>query len=300
MMLAKIVLLVGVVAYCHGMQSLVDVIGANNGTTLVSLIKQAGLADALAGPGPFTVLVPVDSAFAAIPKADVAALTADKAALANVLKFHVISGEEFSFDIVNGRVLPTLSGHSIRLYEQGGNIYFNDARVLAVDIEASNGVVYLIDRVLDVPEGTIMDILDSKSHNLTQFAALVRKARLEYRLSGSVSSSYKYTVFAPSNAAFDKLPASVKSAIFGKSSVYEREIVDYHIHAGTIHIKSLDHAGLVSTLLGGHEISVTTANNQVTFNGKGVLEESDIEAENGVVHVIDQVLIPSNLGGIIG
>ncbi|ESO89542.1 hypothetical protein LOTGIDRAFT_204337 [Lottia gigantea] len=299
-MLTKVVLLVSCLAYCHGMQSLFDVLSANNGSTLVSLIKQANLTTALSGDGPFTVLVPTDAAFAAIPKADLAKLTADPVALANVLKYHVLAGEEFTFDVVNGRILSTISGHSIRLYEQGGSIFFNDAKVLKTDLEASNAVVYLIDRVLDVPEGTIMNILDSTAHNLTMFASLIRKARLEYRLNfASSNANYRYTIFAPSNAAFAKLPANVNKILNGNSP-YLREVVDYHIHPGTIHIKSLDHAGNIRTLLGSHSIRVDTDNSAIRFNGKALLEESDIEAENGVVHVIDNVLIPSSLGHIIG
>ena len=114
--------------------------------TLVTAIKAAGLVDTLRGTGPFTVFAPTDAAFAKIPKADLDKLLADKAKLKSVLTYHVVPGKVMSTDIKAGMV-KTVQGAEVTLGTAGG-VMVNNAKVVAADVAASNGVIHAIDAVL--------------------------------------------------------------------------------------------------------------------------------------------------------
>ena len=116
--------------------------------TLVSLVKQAGLAGALSGPGPLTVFAPTDAAFAKVPKATLAALAKDKSKLKAVLLYHVVSGKLTAAQVVKQKSLTTLEGGTLSIRTRAGNVYVNRARVIEANVTASNGVIHVINQVL--------------------------------------------------------------------------------------------------------------------------------------------------------
>jgi uncharacterized surface protein with fasciclin (FAS1) repeats len=119
---------------------------AGNFKTLVVAIQAAGLVDNLKGPGPFTVFAPTDEAFAKIPKAQLDALLADKAKLTAVLTYHVVSGKVMAKDVKAGKV-KSVQGGELSLATAGG-VTVDNAKVMAVDIVADNGVIHVIDSVV--------------------------------------------------------------------------------------------------------------------------------------------------------
>jgi uncharacterized surface protein with fasciclin (FAS1) repeats len=121
-------------------------VGAGSFNTLATALKAAGLIDTLKGPGPFTVFAPTDEAFAKVPKADLDALLADKAKLTAVLTYHVVAGKVMSKDVKAGKV-KTVQGSELTLTTDGG-VKVDGANVVKVDIEASNGVIHVIDSVV--------------------------------------------------------------------------------------------------------------------------------------------------------
>ena len=128
-------------------QDIVDTaVKAGNFTTLVTAVKAAGLVDTLKGPGPFTVFAPTDEAFAKVPKATLDALLADKAALTKVLTYHVVPGKVMAADVKAGKV-KTVEGQELTITTKGG-VMVNNAKVVATDVVASNGVIHAIDTVL--------------------------------------------------------------------------------------------------------------------------------------------------------
>lgn len=128
-------------------QDVVDTaVKAGNFTTLVAAVKAAGLVDTLKGPGPFTVFAPTDAAFAKVPKATLDALLADKAALTKVLTYHVVPGKVMAADVKAGKV-KTVQGQELTITTQGG-VMVDNAKVVATDVAASNGVIHAIDTVL--------------------------------------------------------------------------------------------------------------------------------------------------------
>jgi uncharacterized surface protein with fasciclin (FAS1) repeats len=123
-------------------------VAAGSFKTLVSLVKQAGLARALSGPGPLTVFAPTDAAFAKVPKATLAALAKDKSKLKAVLLYHVVRGRLTAAQVVKQKSLTTLEGGRLSIRTRDGNVYVNRARVIKANVMASNGVIHVINKVL--------------------------------------------------------------------------------------------------------------------------------------------------------
>lgn len=121
--------------------------------TLVTAVEAAGLVETLQGEGPFTVFAPTDDAFAALPAGTLDALLADKEALTAVLTYHVVAGEVLAADVVgmDGEMAKTVQGESVTITVEGSTVMVNDATVVITDIQASNGVIHVIDKVLVPP-----------------------------------------------------------------------------------------------------------------------------------------------------
>ena len=123
---------------------------AGSFTTLIAAVKAAGLADTLSGPGPFTVFAPTDDAFAALPAGTVEGLLADPAALAKILTYHVVAGRVMSTDLSEGMQATTVNGASATITLAGGPRVAG-AAITTPDIEATNGVIHVIDAVILPP-----------------------------------------------------------------------------------------------------------------------------------------------------
>jgi uncharacterized surface protein with fasciclin (FAS1) repeats len=117
-------------------------------STLLTAIEAAGLTEALSGEGPFTVFAPTDEAFAAIPEADLAAILADSETLTAILTYHVVSGAVTSETVVTLDSATTLQGSDVTITVSNGGVLVDQARVISVDIEASNGIIHVIDAVI--------------------------------------------------------------------------------------------------------------------------------------------------------
>ena len=120
-------------------------------STLLSLVKKAGLADELSAPGALTVFAPTNAAFKKVPEATLNALAKNPAALKRVLLYHVVAGKVTAAKVVKLKSAKTLAGPSVRIRVTGMTVRINDARVTTTDVKASNGVVHVIDRVLIPP-----------------------------------------------------------------------------------------------------------------------------------------------------
>jgi uncharacterized surface protein with fasciclin (FAS1) repeats len=142
---------------CSSKNLVETAVAAGNFTTLVSLVQQAGLADTLATGGPFTVFAPTDEAFAHVPKETLAALGANPGLLKSVLLYHVAAGRLDADDVVERNRIRTLNGEKLRVRAKRDFVKVNDARVLTADVNASNGVIHVIDRVLIPPTGNYRD-----------------------------------------------------------------------------------------------------------------------------------------------
>jgi uncharacterized surface protein with fasciclin (FAS1) repeats len=123
-------------------------VAAGNFQTLVAAVQAAGLVDVLNGEGPFTVFAPTDEAFARIPEAQLQALLADPAALTAVLTYHVVPGRVSAADVVTLTSAATVNGKNVTISAENGEVRIDEARVVTTDIQASNGIIHVIDTVI--------------------------------------------------------------------------------------------------------------------------------------------------------
>jgi uncharacterized surface protein with fasciclin (FAS1) repeats len=142
-------LVVSAASYASAKADIVDTaVAAGSFNTLVTAVKAAELVDTLKGAGPFTVFAPNDAAFAKIPAADLQALLKDKAALGNVLTYHVVAGKVMASDVVKLTSAKTVQGQELKIAVKDGVVYVDGAKVISTDIETSNGVIHVIDSVV--------------------------------------------------------------------------------------------------------------------------------------------------------
>jgi len=250
---------------------------ASNLSTLAGALGQAGLDDDLNGDGPFTVFAPSNTAFQQI---DVNDLTSDSELLEEVLTYHVVQGEITASDISDGQTVETLEGETLRFSVSNGGVQVNGANVTTADLQASNGVVHVIDGVLlETVTTTDRAVL---TPGLSTLADAVGAAGLADDLSGDGP----FTVFAPVNAAFDEIDASELTA----DSDLLNKILTYHVVGGSaIEAGDISDGQTVETLQGG-DLTFSVDGGTVRVNGIEVTT-ANIQTSNGVVHLIDSVLL---------
>ena len=265
-------------------------------TTLVAAVTAAELVDTLKSEGPFTVFAPTDDAFAALPEGTVESLLLpeNKQALTDILLYHVVSGKVIAADVVDLSSATTVLGKDVAIKVDGGNVYINDAQVIITDIETSNGVIHVIDAVILPPseeetmmEKTIVDIAVEDGRFTTLVAAVTAADLVE-----TLSSEGPFTVFAPTDDAFAALPeGTLDSLLLPENKQALTDILLYHVVSGKV--MAADVVGLSSapTVL-GKDITITVKDGSVYLNDTIQVIITDIEASNGVIHVIDAVLLP--------
>ncbi len=249
-------------------------------TTLLAAAEAAGLASTLAGPGPFTVFAPTDAAFAALPDGTVEGLLADPDALATVLLYHVVPGSIPASALEDGQLVTTAEGRQFRVTLSDG-ARVNGVSVVQTDVEASNGVIHVIDGVLLPVEDNVDTAVSAGFETLV---AAVQAAGLEEALRGDGP----FTIFAPTDAAFGALPDGTVEALLADPESLA-DILLYHVVEGRVFSTDLVDGAEVATLGGGTITIGLEGGAQVNDAG---ITDVDILTSNGVIHVIDAVLIP--------
>jgi uncharacterized surface protein with fasciclin (FAS1) repeats len=271
--------------------TVVDIIvNSADHTTLEAAVIAAELADDLSGDGPFTVFAPTDAAFAALPAGTVETLLQDPTGqLAQILLYHVASGNVLSSSLSNGQIIATLNGANVTVSISGGNVFINDAQVTVADIQADNGVVHVINAVLLPPTPqttTVVDIIvNSPDHTVLEAAVVAAE------LADDLSGDGPFTVFAPTDAAFSALPAGTVESLLLDPTGQLAQILLYHVASGNVLSSALSN-GQVITTLNGATVTVSITGGNVFINDAQVTV-ADIQADNGVVHVINAVLLPA-------
>jgi transforming growth factor-beta-induced protein len=270
-------------------------------STLVEAVVAADLVDALSGPGPFTVFAPTNAAFAALDQDDLNNIIGNPVALRALLQYHVVGAELFADDLFNGDVQTLLSGQTILINTDGGVTINETSNVTQADIDASNGVIHIIDEVLFPDEfysQTIAQIAAGDDRFTTLVAAL-SKPELADLLAAANNPSADLTVFAPTNDAFD-----ATLAVLGKESIDDipvnllYEIVSYHILPQAVLSNQLVDGVEEQTLLEGETVLVDLSDG-VKINDSNVIIP-DVRAINGVIHALDGVLLPSYVQDALG
>jgi len=250
-------------------------------TTLVKAVQEAGLVEALSGPGPLTVFAPTDEAFAEIPAETLNALLQDKEKLTAVLTYHVVAGNLLGAQVMRKNSIITLHGGALSVDVSDG-IKVDDANIIETDIRTSNGRIHVIDKVL-MPKNIVETAVGAGIFNTLVTA--VQEAGLVEVLSGPGP----FTVFAPTDAAFAKVPASVLNEILADKEQLT-QVLTYHVVPGKLMAGDVLAMDKIKTVQ-GNEITVNYDCSGVMVDNALVIN-TDIVTSNGVIHVIDGVILP--------
>jgi transforming growth factor-beta-induced protein len=273
--------------------TIVDIAAGNpDFSTLVAAVLAADLAEALSGEGPFTVFAPTNEAFAKLPAGTLESLLLpeNKQALTDILLYHVVSGSVLAADVVNLSEAETLLGKNVNIKVDMGKVMINEANVVATDIIAGNGVIHVIDSVI-LPPADLADIVDTAvaDGRFTTLAAALGAAELVETLKGEGP----FTVFAPTDDAFAALPAgTVESLLLPENKQALTDILLYHVVAGKVMAEDVVKLTEAETVL-GQNVSIKVDMGKVYINESEVII-TDIVTSNGIIHVIDAVLLPKD------
>merc|ERR1711966_221948 len=361
-----------IIAASAQQQDIPQVAIANGFDTLVTALKAADLVGALASPnGPFTVFAPTDEAFDNLPDDLVGCLLNDIPVLTDILLYHVAEGKVLASQLSDGQEISTLlDGGEVTVdIRSDGDVLINDAMVLTTDVEASNGVVHVINQVLVPPRIDVTAFLDActggssssssdrdectylgvarsagqyltgpthtclcttgghwidcrpntndkktieqvvtDSDQLSTLEAAIRKAGIL----GVLDGPGPFSLFAPTDRAFQKIPTKLLDFLLtdGNESVLA-QVLQYHVYSGEATSSSLPYGAVaVPTLLGGvDEIdvektcwsAVETCQDtfSITLNDSSYVVAADVSAANGLIHIIEEVLIPPSLADAV-
>ena len=260
--------------------------------TLLTAVEAAGLVETLSGKGPFTVFAPTDEAFAALPAGtlDMLLKKENRELLRTVLTYHVASGSVLAKDAVavakKGGSVTTVAGQRLSVQALKSGVKVGEGNVVTADIVCSNGVIHVVDKVLLPSLQNVVELAVAAG----QFKSLA-KAIETAGLVEALRAPGPFTVFAPNDAAFAALPAgTVENLLKPESRDQLVAILKLHVVSGRMFADQVVAAKELTTLQ-GKTLAVVASEAGVTVGGAQVLK-TDLQARNGVIHVIDRVLLP--------
>ncbi len=269
---------------------------AANGSfkTLTSLVVAANLDEALQSKDELTVFAPTDEAFAKLPKGTLENLlkSENRETLANILKYHVLP-TEISVPKRNSHPLKsakTLLGKKVNFDRKGSEVRINGAKIITRNIKCSNGLIHVIDTVLlpSEDDNTIVGTAKKAGNFKTLLAAAKAAGLVE-----TLSSKGPLTVFAPTDKAFKALPkGTLASLLKSENKDQLATILKYHVVAGKITAQDAVKAGKAKTVA-GQAVQVSIKDGQLLIDDAQVIA-NDLETSNGIIHVIDKVLLPAS------
>jgi len=275
-------------------------LAAGSFNTLAAALEATGLVSVLANEdATFTVFAPTDAAFKALGQETIDALLADPDTLRDILLYHVISDQAVDAATaisLAGNSVAMTNGDEVALSLDGGNLFVNDSQVVATDVRATNGIIHVIDAVLLPPadEEAPAPELDSiyntaiAAGNFKTLVAALQVTGLDGPLAGDHET---YTVFAPTDDAFAALGQETIDTLIAHPDVL-KNILLYHVIPGAVDAETaLSLAGNAVTMANGGDVQLTVRDGQLFVNDSLVIV-TDIYATNGIIHVIDTVLIP--------
>lgn len=265
---------------------------------LKSAVVKAGLATTLDGAGPYTVFAPTDDAFMAsgITSTLIGSLSADQ--LKAILLYHTIGSKILAVNVPAGpnAKVVTAGGDSVFVTKNSMGVYVNGTKVVTPDVAASNGVIHTISKVLLPPVGNIVAVASADTTFSFLVAAVVKASSGSTNVAGILSGGSILTVFAPTNNAFRAAGFPTKDAVTATDANTLTTILTYHVIPGRIFSSDLTDGAQPATANGG-KVTIGLSGSAATVKGTTNTSASNIigvniMATNGVIHVIDQVLLP--------
>ncbi len=257
--------------------------------TLLAAATAGGLAEALATKGPFTVFAPVDAAFAELPQAAVNNLMQpeNRDTLGSLLQHHVVAGRIDAAGVVEAGELESLAGTPLNVEVEGDEVRVGGVRVLQTNISADNGIIHVVEQVM-FPAG--FACIATVAQRAGQFDTLLAAAEAA-GLKDALSVQGPFTVFAPTDDAFAALPeGTVENLLQPENRAELERLLQHHIVSGRLPADEVLASESLETL-SGTTLQVTLNGEQAQIGGADITA-TNVMAGNGVIHVIDAVLIP--------
>jgi len=254
--------------------------------SLVAAVVQAELLTTLQGDGPFTVFAPTDDAFTAAG-IDLAALDNEegKAALTDILLYHVYSGSVAAADVTDGMTATMVNGDDAT-FTVGDGVMINDANVILADVMASNGIIHVIDKVL-MPPADIFDI-PTTAQGTGIHDSLVA-AVIQAELLATLQGDGPFTVFAPTDQAFADAGIDLAALDNEAGKAALTDILLYHVVSGSVASSAVTD-GMTAAAVNGYDLTFSVGEGVMVNDANVIL--ADVMATNGIIHVIDKVLMP--------
>jgi uncharacterized surface protein with fasciclin (FAS1) repeats len=263
--------------------------------TLAAALTAADLVGVLQGDGPFTVFAPTDEAFARLPEGTVENLLKpeNKAQLQAILKYHVVPGAVKLAKALEVGEAATVEGGKLAIAFKDGKVLVGKSAILNADIGCTNGVIHVIDEVLLPParekEVVANDLIGvaKRAGNFKTLLAAVEAAALAPVLAGEGP----FTILAPTDEAFAKLPEGTVGTLLKPENLAQLQaILKYHVFAGKVTAGDALNAKS-GTTLNGSKVAFAIKDGVLRAN-EATIRTTDIQCDNGIIHVIDAVLLP--------
>ncbi|XP_066505014.1 transforming growth factor-beta-induced protein ig-h3 [Hoplias malabaricus] len=267
-----------------------NTLGVVGATTTKMYSERAKLQEELEGPGSFTFFAPSNEAWSALPTEILDALVSNvNIELLNALHYHMVNKRLTSEDLKHGSTFGSMyQDFDVHIqHYPNGIVTVNCARLVKTDQHATNGIVHVVDRVITAVTNNVNTFLETED-DLQSLQTAIAAAGLTSMLENEGS----YTIFAPTNEAFKKIPQDMLDRILG-DPVALKDLLNYHI-LKSLHCSESIVAGTPLETLQGTVLEVGCDGDKMTLNGKAIVTEKDILGTNGVVHYIDEVLIPDS------
>ena len=259
--------------------------------SLVAALTQADLVTTLQGTGPFTVFAPTDQAFADAG-IDLTTFDTDEenATLVDILTYHVVSGKVMSTDLTDGMEAAALNQDTLTFSVSSSEVKVNDAVVTLADVESSNGVIHVIDKVLMPPADPVYVDIPATAQSTGVHTALVA-ALSQANLVATLQGEGPFTVFAPTDQAFTDAGIDLSTFDTPEENATLADILLYHVYAGAVPASAVTD-GLAVTMVNGDKASFTVGTDGSVSVGDATVTSADVQTSNGIIHVIDKVLMP--------
>ncbi|XP_077182881.1 transforming growth factor-beta-induced protein ig-h3 [Paroedura picta] len=270
--------------------NLYETLGVVGATTTQLYSASSNLSAEITGPGSYTIFAPTNEAWASLPAEMLDSLVSNvNIELLNALRYHMVNRRVLTDDLKHGTSLPSMYQNiDIQIHHYpNGIVTVNCARLLKADHHATNGVVHLIDKVISTTTNSILQIIEIEESLETLRAAVAAAG-----LNNLLESDGQFTLLAPTNEAFEKIPQETLNRILGDPEAL-KDLLSHHILKSAMCAEAII-AGLSMETLEGHMLEVGCNGDELTLNGRPIIANKDVIATNGVIHFVNELLIPDS------
>uniref|UniRef100_A0ACB8EIT4 Uncharacterized protein n=1 Tax=Sphaerodactylus townsendi TaxID=933632 RepID=A0ACB8EIT4_9SAUR len=285
--------------------NLYETLGVVGASTTQLYSASSNLSAEITGPGSFTIFAPTNEAWASLPAEMLDSLVSNvNIELLNALRYHMVNKRVLTDDLKHGTRLPSMYQNiDIQIHHYPNGILIsvldvavpcslqivtvNCARLLKADHHATNGVVHLVDKVISTTTNSILQIVEIEE-TLENLRAAVAAAGLNNLL----DSEGQFTLLAPTKEAFEKIPQETLNRILGDPEAL-KDLLSHHILKSAMCAEAII-AGLSVETLEGSMLEVGCNGDELTLNGRPIIANRDVIATNGVIHFVNELLIPDS------